>query len=155
MSKEVTHLVLRRGYVEHADTTVLILSKEDGSSFKPEDAAVELVKIVELSLINESNGLGFPADRYSVINSITEAYWGDNDSTGWHYEEMSCAGWTDCGEFPNSSDDCYIVHESAAEWLFTMWEDATPNWKDKRMLSDKERALSKLTEKDKKVLGLS
>lgn len=102
MSK-VKHLALRAGYVESSDNAVLIISREDLSEFDPEEAGAELFELIKTS----GDWLTSYDNEGSAGYLAYEAYWGTADSTGWHWEAMSNAGWTN-RKFPDSADDCLL-----------------------------------------------
>lgn len=131
MEASTKYLVLRRGHMETADTSILIMSKENGNTFDPEKAASELVSLVENSL-ERNEKKSFPPNRDQIILLISEAYWGTVDSTNWHYEVMDWAGWTPFSYFPENINLCHIQFEDAEQWLFNCWEKENPNWKAKR-----------------------
>ncbi len=159
MSK-VKFLVMRTGYVESNSTEVLILSREDGSSFEPEEGAAHLVELVKYSCQTEygrRRWLNPDAELEDCVEEIRDAYWGTCDSTGWHWQEMSDNGWTNY-KFPDSSSDCYFVEEKAPLWMLECWEKKNPDWRESenKLLEEelKERALSKLSPKERKALGI-
>jgi len=157
----VRFLVLRSGYVESNDSRVLILFKRDKSSFDPDAAANQLVSIVETSVSSQYEIKFFDCDEEQICNFIHDAYWGTADDTGLNYDEMDRYGWdhytfpssiNDC--HPSSINDCHIVEEKAPEWMFACWEKKNANWYVKPVLSEKDEALNKLSDKDKRALGL-
>jgi hypothetical protein len=150
----VNFLILRDSISGYKESSVLILSKIDGSEFNLDDAVVELVDLVELSLKEEYNSyMGFLPRWDYIHSSIRRAYWGDEDSLEWHEEVMNKSGWTN-SRFPLSADIHYIVEEDAVKWMFDYWSENNPTWKDDRIANLKASALHKLTGEEIKALGI-
>ena len=149
----VEYLVLRDTYNGFVEPTVLVLSKVNKESFDPEEAAVELVMMAEVSLESDYHNKSFLPRWDHVHSCIKKAYWGENYGIEWHEDTMDTYGWTHL-DLPTNRERMHIVDEDAVKWMFDCFEKAHPDWKEERKNDLRKSALLKLTLEDKKVLGL-